>query len=167
MEFPLIPDGSTAMTKEMTTAMNENTQKCGDCNAGFALDNEMCVIPPPVSISLDCTTGRASNSRCMSSPKLISNTIINDHLPIYTVARGVSTSDPLTVTLIWEIESSDGSGVSTQYIEGPEVTRASVGSNSLRICRYIPLPYSDNYYSFQFLGNGTDPAPTVDNRVSA
>ncbi len=155
---PPIPDGSTTMTKEMTTAMNENTQKCSSCTTdGFALDNAMCVMIP-VSISLDCTTGRASNSRCMSSPKLISNTIINDNLPIYTVARSVSTSDPLTVTLKWVITASDGSGVSTRYVESPPKTAVTMGN--FRTCDVIS---ESHYYSFKFLGNDTDPAPTVDN----
>ena len=142
----------------------KDLQRCGDCDTGFTLlDSEMCVTT--VSISLNCTTGRVGNQKCTSSPKKISNTIKEANLPIYTVARSASTSDPLTVTLEWMITGNNVSSETTRYLENPQISfqRGSTITFSNPGCNlHTPNDAADGFYSFKFLGNGTDPAPTVD-----
>ena len=61
----------------------------------------------------------------------------------------------------WVIESSDGSGVSIKYVESPQETPASGGN--IECHSFLSPFFYTQYYSFKFLGNGTNPAPTVDN----
>ncbi len=115
-----------------------------------------------VSLSLACKDSSSGTraSGCSSTPIEITNTIKDDHLPIYTVTRSVPTSDPLTVTLKWVITGSDASSALTRYLGNPKLSEQQVFASPDGCYFHTKGSTKDGYYTFKFLGDGTDPSST-------
>ncbi len=72
-----------------------------------------------VTLSLDCS---GEYSDCLEDGiATIKNTIKTNRLPVYTVRRMTPTDKPVTVTLMWAIENSEGSGTTTAYHRAPKI----------------------------------------------